>query len=673
MAQKLTTCTFCGTGCGLYLETSEGRLVGAYPSLSHPANRGRLGVRGWHVHEVASSPDRLRTPLLRQNGRLVEASWDEALGFVAEKLQDIRSRYGPDALGFINSPRVSNEEAYLLQKFARAVIGTNNVDHGTGVYCHNSINVLLETLGVPASTNSLADLAHSEVILVDGVALSPRLPVVAGTVLRAKLAGAKLIVVGTRKHRLVESADHFLQILPGTEELLYGALAKVIVDRGLMNSAFIRRHCRDYEAFLAEVRLYDVAEASASCGVPPELIEQAAQMFARAQGAAVLYPTGMDSHTRDHVRALVNLVLLTGNVGRRGAGVYALTEHNNLQGVCDVGVLPDRLPGYRPVAEPAARAEVEAVWQAPVPTAPGLNARHMLIDSGEARLKALWLARCDPVSTAFAGDPVKLFPSFDLVVMQHVFLTGSAQYAHVVLPTTAFGEEQVTFTSMERRIQLAQRAVDPPPGPMPAWEQLTRLARRLGADWPYASAAEVMDEIATVVPFYSGVSYANLDSNFGRQWPCTKERPLGTPMLFANGNHGLRFVPVPKPTIISALPEYPLLLIFGQSLYYWNQSVLVQHSETLRREHRILLLDYPEGFVEINPEDARPLNIRDGNKVRLVASDGAAARTTARVTDEICRGTVCVPYFVREVERQILGSVGEGSALVWIRVEKEAA
>ena len=220
MPHTLTTCNFCGVGCGLYLETAANRVIGAYPSVSHPTNLGRICLRGWHGHEVASSPDRLKTPLLRKNGNLEAVSWDQAFSFVATRLREIRERYGPDALAFLNSPRCSNEEAYLLQKFARAVIGTNNVHHGTGVYCNNSINVLLDMLGVAASTNSVSELAQSEVILVDGVDLARRMPTIGGAVLRAKLKGAKLIVVGTRRHRLVENADLFLQIRPNTETML---------------------------------------------------------------------------------------------------------------------------------------------------------------------------------------------------------------------------------------------------------------------------------------------------------------------------------------------------------------------------------------------------------------------------------------------------------------------
>ena len=675
MAHQLTTCMFCGVGCGLYLETSGNQIVGAYPSVSHPSNQGRICVRGWYVHEIASSPDRLKHPLLRKNGKLVEVSWDEALGFVAGKMKAIRDEHGPDALGFLNSPRCSNEESYLLQKFARAVIGTNNVHHGTGVYSNNSINVLLDMIGVPASTNSIAELAQSQVIVVDGVDLAKRLPTIGGAVIRAKLNGARLIVVGTRRHRVAESADLFLQIKPGTEALLYGAMAKVIVDRGLMDLGFIKARCRDYEVFLDTIREYDLLRAAEGCGVAPSLIEAAALVYGGASSAMLMFSASMEERNRDSIRAVVNLALLSGNLGKPGAGLFALTEQNNLQGVCDMGMLPDRLPGYKPVTDDRARSALDAFWGTQIPVLPGLGSRALLAHRGRGKIKGLWLSRYDPTNTALLGDVAGQFRQLDLLVVQHLFMTESSNYAHVVLPTTAFGEEEVTFTSTERRIQLAGHVVDAPAGLTPAWEQIVQLARLMGADWKYASAREVMDEIGQVVPFYSGADYANLARDYGRQWPCTKDRPLGTKFLFAEKREDrpFKFVGIPKPPAPKDNPkELPLTLVFGNSLYYWNQNVLVRHSETLKREYRQLMLDYPDGFVEINPEDAKQFGVRDGKRVRLCAAATSAA-ATARVTAEVRIGTIFVPHFMREVERQILGPSGDGLRLVPVRVEKETA
>jgi predicted molibdopterin-dependent oxidoreductase YjgC len=676
MAQKLTTCTFCGVGCGIYLETAGSQITGAYPSMSHPTNEGRICVRGWHVHEVASSPDRLKRPLLRKRGQFEEVSWSEAFQYVAGRLRDIHQRHGSQALAFFNSPRCSNEEAYLLQKMARAIFQTNNVDHGSGVYCNNSINVLSEMIGLPATTNSISELAQSEVILVDRVDLAAQLPTIGGWVIRAKLKGARLIVIDARRHRLAEHADYFLQLRPGTGVLLYGAMAKVIIDRGLLNTAFIKNHCRDFEAFLDHAHQFDLLTCAEICGVPAPLIEAAAIVYAQAKSAALLYSTGIETRGKDSIRALVDLVLLTGNLGKPGAGLYALTEQNNLQGVCDMGMLPDHLPGYQPVARAPARERLGRLWGARLPDQPGLGARAMLGRQAQSSLRALWLCRYDPVTTAFFGDAATTLQQLDLVVVQHLFMTGTAQFAHVVLPVVAFGEEQVSFTSTERRIQIAEQVIDPPPGPLPAWRQITEVAQRLGADWNYGSASEIMEEIGAAVPFYSGASYDNLSREYGRQWPCTKDKPLGTRYLFDETIAGRPFrfqLYTRNAAIFGATPEYPLALVFGHSLYYWHQNVLVKHSETLKREMRVLLLDYPQGFVDINSEDAQLLGIRDGNAIRLVAPTGAAT-TTARVTQEVRPGTVFMPYFANELERQIIGeSTGEKGHLgkpVFVRLEK---
>lgn len=674
MPHTLTTCTFCGAGCGLYLETERDQVVGVYPSMSHPTNSGRICVRGWHVHEVAGSADRLRTPLLRRKGRLEPAGWDEALGFIAERLDELRQRHGPEAIAFLASPRSSNEEAYLLQKLARAIIGTNHVDHGAGVYAHNSIDLLLDMLGVPATTNPVADLSQSQVILVDGVDLARQLPTLGGIVLRARLAGARLIVVDTRRHRLAESADLFLPARPGTEALLYGAMAKVILDRGLANLPFIQARCDGYAAFAAEIARYDLLTAADLCGVPAATLEQAAVAYAQAPNAALLYSTADEARPPESLAALLNLALLTGQVGRPGAGIYALAEHNNLQGVCDVGLLPDRLPGYRQVSDAAAREALGRAWGTTVPSAPGRTAREILQESDHG-VRAVWLGRYDPIGTAFSGGAEEALRGMELVVVQHLFLTGTAKHAHVVLPTTAFGEETVTFTSTDRRIQLVRQALPRPPGLMPAWEQIVALARTLGASWPYATVGEVMDEIGAVVAEYGAATHENLGRDYGRHWPCTPEHPLGTPTLLADpaAARPLRFRVIPRPPPPGpADPEHPLTLLFGDSLYYWHQNILIRHSETLHREYRILLLDYPHGFVEIHTEDARRLGIRDGDRIRLCTARGCA-QTTARVTAEVREGTVHVPYFLREVEAQLFAGSTAAGRLVPVSITREAA
>jgi len=675
LAHKLTTCTFCGVGCGLYLETAGNRVVGVSPSMSHPANEGKICVRGWHVHEIIDAPDRIKKPLIRKNGSLAETTWDEALGFIVDRLQDIRARYGPDSIAFLNSPRCSNEESYLFQKLARAVMKTNNVDHGAGVYSNYALNVLLKMLGTPATTNSIQGLDRSDVIMVGRVDLGRQLPTIGGRIIRAKLKGAKLIVIDTRRHRVAESADLFLQHKPGTETILYGAMAKVIVDHGLMDLPFIKARCSSYEAFLASVSNYDLLAAADACGVPAEQIEAAALAYARASSAAILYTTGIEAGEAESVEAMVNLCLLCGQIGKDGSGIFSLTEHNNLQGVCDMGVLPDRLPGYGMIADDGARRTIENIWNTSIPPLRGMSAKWVLSHRGQGKVRAVWLCRYDPASTAFISEAAESLRQCDLVVMQHLFLTETSKYAHVVLPTTVFGEERVSFTSTERRIQIADKVIDPPPGIEPAWQQLMRVARAFGADWQYDSAAEVMDEIGKAVPFYSGANYENLSRDYGRQWPCTREHPMGTQFLFAPGHprQNFTFMPIEKraqPVLTN--DEYPFTLIFGHSLYYWHQNVLIKHSETLKREYRMLLLDYPDGFVEINTDDAKRFSIRDGEKIRLRTATGSST-TAARVTGEVRSGTVYVPYFVSQVLRQLQGVQEKGVHLLPVRVEKETA
>ncbi len=638
--------------------------------MSHPANKGKICIRGWHVHEVASSPDRLKTPLLKKNGQLVEATWDEAFAFIASRLKEVKAKHGPDAIAFLNSPRCSNEETYLLQKLARVVIGTNNVDHGAGVYANNSVGVLLDMLGVAASTGSLSDLEKSDVIIVDGVDLARQLPTIAGTVLRAKLAGAKLIVIGERRQRVAENADWFLQINPGTETLLYGAMAKVILDHGLLNHAFIKAHCSDYDAFIAQIKGYDLLAVAQSCGITAEELEAAAVAFGKAQAASILYSSGADTRDASSIQALVNLTLLTGQVGKPGAGIFALTEHNNLQGVCDMGMLPTRLPGYRPLT---GGSDLETLWGGKLPATPGVAASAVLSDRGQGKIKALWLDRYDPVNTAALGTAAKAIEECELVIVQHLFLTETAKLADVVLPTTAFGEERITFTSTERRIQLATKAIEPPAGITSAWQQIAQVATALGATWNYPDSAAVMAEIGRAVPAYSGAGYDNLTLEYGRQWPCTKDSPLGTPTLLSDSGAKFTFIPIAKPQAPVALDtDFPFTLVLGNSTYYWNQNVLIAHSEILKREYRVLFLDYPQGFVEINSDDAKTLKIRDKQKIKLCAGGGCAV-TVARVTPEVKSGTVFVPYQELSQMQQMRGAQGDGPRYMAVRIETEVA
>ena len=669
MGHHLSTCTFCGVGCGIYLETHKGEVTGVYPSMSHPANRGRICVRGWHVHEVASSADRLRAPLVRKNGSLEEVSFEEAYDEIARRLSQIKDQHGPDAIGFLSSARCGNEDGFLFQKLARAVVGTNNVDQGTSFYRTKTVEVLRTMLGVAAASNPIDDIFSSKAIVLNEVDVGQQLPTIGGAIIRAHKNGAKLIVIGERGHRVAEHADIFLNIKPDTEGFLYAAMAKVIIDRGIMDLDFIRSRCSGYEDFLKNIQTFDLLLAARRCDVDPALIEQAALMYAQNTPGMMLYAAGAEDIAESSLCAMVNLVLLTGNLGKQGAGIMPLSEHNNAQGGCDMGVLPQYLPGYLRVDDPADRARIEQCWNVKLPHAPGLDAARMFAPT--TRLKALWLDRHNPVVSASYRDAGDVLKNMEFVVLQNLFMTKTAQFAHVVLPVAAFGEEEATFTSTERRIQRAVKAIEPRFGLPSAWQQVVAVANRLGAAWSYRGTEDVLAEIAATVPDYGAVSVENLSRDYGRQWPCTHDRPLGTPRLFTEARQG----PIFSFANICILPaasapdkDYPFALSYAHSQYYWHQNTLVRHSETLKREYGILLLDYPEGFVEINDKDAAALSLRDGQKIRLVSAAGEAC-TFARVTSEVRRGIIFVPFFLQDVMKAI-GRQSGAPLSTQVRIEK---
>jgi len=639
--------------------------------MSHPANLGRICVRGWHVHEVASSPDRLHKPLVRKNGELVPVGFAEAYDYIAAQLSKIKQQHGADAIGFLNSARCSNEDSYIFQKFSRTIIGTNNVAQGTSLYRSATVDVLRSMIGTPAATNPISDIFKSKVIILNELDIGQQLPTIGGHIIRAKLDGAKLIVVGQRRHRVVEHADIFLNIKPDTEGCLYAAMAKIIVDRGLVDLDFIRAHCSQYNEFVKNIQSFDILYAANRCDIDPALIEQAAIMYAQNTPGMLLYAAGSENIGAGTLAAMVNLVLLTGNIGKEGSGIMPLAEHNNEQGCCDMGMLPKYLPGYVPVNDAAAKSRIEKVWNAKVPEAPGIDAIAMF--SQPTKLKAIWLDRHNPVVSASYRDAGEVLKNMEFVVLQNLFLTKTAQHAHVVLPVVAYGEEDVTFTSTERRIQRAVKAIEPPTGLVSAWQQVAEVAKRMGAKWNYTKSSDVLEEVTKIVPDYAGVTQAGLDRDYGLQWPCTHEHPLGAARLFTKVNQSQQFIfgpalgSVPQDT---AQPDFPFILSFGHSQYYWHQNTLIRHSETLKREYGILLLDYPEGFVEINDDDAKTLSIRDSQRIRI-ASAGGEALTCARVTSEVRRGIVFVPFFLQDVMRSLgQKNVPSNGTQTHVRIEK---
>ena len=646
--KTLTTCPYCGTGCALYLISDDGgRLIGVEPSATHPTSRGQLCVKGWNAHAFVHHPERLTTPLIRKNGTLQPASWNEALELVATKLQQLAHTHGPETLMFLSSAKATNEENYLLMKLARAVFGSNNVDHCARL-CHASTVVgLAETFGSGAMTNSIACFEQADCILVTGSNTTEQHPLIGARILQAKARGAKLIVADSRRIRLARMADLHLRQRNGSDVALLNAMMQVILREGLEDRDFIASRTENFAALQAEVADWTPERAAVITGLEPGQIEAAALLFARAEKAMVVYSMGITQHSHgvDNVRAIANLALLTGNLGRPGTGVNPLRGQNNVQGGCDMGALPDVYSGYQKVSDPEVREKFATAWGVQsLPETPGLMATEAMNRAASGGMKGFFILGENPLlSDPDQGHVRRALEQLEFLVVQEIFPSETAQLADVVLPAACFAEKEGTFTSTERRVQRVRQAVAPPGEARADWEILGALAQRAGYDgMRYPDPAAIMAEIAALTPSYGGIDYARIDQ-LGLCWPCPERNHPGTPILHRDRfSRGLgRFSPtgyLPPAELPDA--EFPLLLTTGRTYFHWHTGTMTRRSHLLDREERT-------AFVEISPEDARQLSVGQGEEVQ-VASRRGQITARARITEMVPTGTIFLPFHFAE-------------------------
>mgnify|MGYP005851467541 FL=1 len=518
-----TTCPYCGVGCSLELRVRENRIIGVAAEVPSSANGISLCVKGRFGLDFVHHPDRLRKPLLRKGGELVEVEWEEALDAVASRLAEIKEKHGPQAVAFLSSAKATNEENYLLQKFARAAIGTNNIDHCARL-CHSpTVAGLAASLGSGAMTNSLADLAEAEVILLTGSNPTVNHPVIGEIIKRAILSGkARLIVVDPRALPIGAYASICLRPRPGTDVAWINGMARVIIEEGLYDEDFVRERTEGYEDLRLALEGYSPEEVENITGIPASDLEEAARMYARAERAAILYAMGITQHVTgtDNVVALANLALLTGNLGKEGAGINPLRGQNNVQGACDMGALPNVFPGYQHVDDQGVNEKFSRAWKKELPTVPGLSVVEMMEAARRKEIRALYVLGENPMVTDPDIEHVEEgLRSLDLLVVQDIFLTETARLADVVLPGACFAEKEGTFTSTERRVQRVRKAVEAPGEAREDHLVIMELAARLGYRMEYADTGEIMEEIASLTPSYAGISHARLEKA-GIQWPC---------------------------------------------------------------------------------------------------------------------------------------------------------
>ncbi len=643
-----TTCPYCGCGCQLDLHVREGRIIEVSSAVMTGPGEGNLCVKGRYGYEFVHHPDRLSQPLVRKGGELVPATWEEALGAVANRIRKAMDDKGPDSVAFLASARCTNEENYLLQKLARAVVGTNNVDHCARL-CHAStVAGLAMSFGSGAMTNSIEDLEKADCILVTGSNTTEGHPIIGLRIKRAVMKnGCRLIVAEPRHIRLCYYAQQWIRQRPGTDVALFNAMMNVILSEGLADEDFIRERTEGFEEFRKTVEQYTPERAAEICGVDAEEIRRAARTYATAERAAIVFAMGITQHTTgvDNVLTLANLAMLTGNLGKEGAGVNPLRGQNNVQGACDMGALPNVFPGYQAVSDAGVREKFERAWGADYLSGnPGLTVTEIMDAAFKGDVDVLYIMGENPmISDPDISHLKEALEKVDFLVVQDIFLTETAAFADVVLPSASFAEKEGTFTNTDRRVQRVRKAVEPPGEAREDSWIIAQVASRLGSDMGEVSPAKVMEEIASLTPSYGGISYARLEREGELRWPCPDAEHPGTPILhvgkFTRGK-GL-FKPVEyRPPAEEPDDEYPLVLTTGRLLTHYHTGTMTRRVEALNQL-------VPSNRVWISPADAERYGVADGEEVGLQSRRGAI-RLEAKVTRKVAEGVVFVPFHFGE-------------------------
>ena len=561
-----TVCTYCGVGCNLEVGVKNGEITRVQAPYDAEVNEGHLCVKGRYAFTFHRHPDRLKTPLIRRNGQLSEATWDEAYDFIREKLESIRQEFGPDQIAGISSSRCTNEENYLMQKFIRAVVGTNNID-GCARICHAPTAAGMQrAFGTGAATNSIEDLEYTDCILVIGANPTSAHPVTGAKIKQQAIKGKTLIVVDPRKTELAKYADIHIQLRPGSNIAVLNLMLHYLVKNDVIDKDFIASRCEGYDEFRDQILQIDVDQLESVCGVDRDMIEKGAMTYAEAANSMAFHGLGVTEHYQGSygVMLIANLALLTGNIGRRGVGVNPLRGQNNVQGSADMGVQPHQGAGYKDITDERIRKTYEEFYGAPLSPEPGFTIPEMMDAILEDKLKALWIMGEDVAQTEPNTDKVvKALGKLDLLVIQEIFLSETAKLADVVLPGATFFEKSGTFTNGERRIQRVNKILEPLGDSRPDGQIVIDMMNRMGYSQPDYDPATMLEEISQIVPFFKGVRWEELGNN-GKQWPVDEEgndtRILHT-TTFSRGKGKIHFIPFEEtPELVEHQERFPLIL-----------------------------------------------------------------------------------------------------------------
>jgi formate dehydrogenase major subunit/formate dehydrogenase alpha subunit len=663
-----TTCPYCGVGCQFDLNIKDGKIIRVTSNQEAPVNGMHLCVKGRYGYDFVHHEDRLTIPLVREylldgtprpsvgRGNWVEVDWDTALNIVAKKFVQVKRESGPNAIGVLSSAKCTNEENYLMQKFARQVIGTNNVDHCARL-CHSStVSGLAMCFGSGAMSNTMQDIVEqAKAIFIIGSNTTEQHPVF-GTKIRQAVLNrkVKLVVADPRAIDICEFAELHLQQKPGTDVALLNGLMHIILANGHQDETFIKERTEGFNDFQKTIEKYNPELVSQITGITVESLYQAADILAENKPMAVIWAMGITQHTTGvmNVLSLGNLQMLLGNMGVPGGGVNPLRGQNNVQGACDLGGLPNVFPGYQRVTDESVREKFKSAWAFDTGgpefgEQPGLTVIEMINKLGEGELRALYILGENPMMTDPDINHVReCMEKGEFVVLQEIFPSETSHYADVLLPGVTWAEKDGTFTNTERRIQLIRPAVTPPGEARPDWQITAEIARLVlqlegnipvgpQAGWEFNSVAEIQDQAAAITPIYAGVTHERLNKGEQLHWPVRGLEHDGTPILhigqFTRGKgkfHSCEHLAAEE------LPdnEYPMFLTTGRVIYHW-------HGGEMTRRAKGLLEIYPETLVEVSPEDALKIGLNGKDMVRITSRRGEMV-ARAVITDRVSQGVI---------------------------------
>ncbi|MBL0026088.1 MAG: formate dehydrogenase subunit alpha [Saprospiraceae bacterium] len=641
-----TVCTYCGVGCNLEVSILNEKVKSIQAPFDAEVNQGHTCLKGRFAFSFYNHPDRITTPLIRKNGTLVPSTWDEAYTFISSKLLEIKKNYGPDAIAGISSARCTNEENYLMQKFIRAVIGTNNIDCCARV-CHSPTALGMQrSFGTGAATNSIEDIKHTDCILVIGANPTDGHPVTGAKLKQFAMKGKTTIVIDPRRTEIARYATYHLPLKPGTNVAILNMMLYYIILEGLEDEKFIETRTEGYQEFKQHIQSLNMDDHARITGVSKELVQKASIAYASSKNAMSFHGLGVTEHTQGSytVMLISDLAMITGNIGRPGVGVNPLRGQNNVQGAADMGCQPHQGAGYLSAYDPEINWQFENFYNTKMPIGKGLKIPEMFDASIKGNLKALWLMGEDVVQT----DPntqkvIKAMENLELLVVQELFLTETSKYATVILPGASFLEKSGTYTNGERRIQRVQKVVKPISGTKSDGQIICDIMNVMGFDQCDYDPSEILKEISQIVPFFAGVTWQNLGDS-GKQWPVlpdgTDTKILHTE-TFKRGKGKFHHFDWKESNEIEKYgQDYPYIITTNRELEHYNAGTMT------RRTRNVQILT--EDIMMIHPEDAARHFIDDGDLV-CVESPRGKIDIKARITDEVRPGVLSSTFHFPEI------------------------